>query len=162
MQKQFIPRKTDRRFVPLSFAQERLWLLNQLEPESSAYHTATALRLDGTLDIGALRSALDARTPCTVSTPPIRIPVPLLRLSISTFWASVRINSSNRSVKKPTSAERRCPLHSRSQFIMSNPADTRIDDSHGTCNPLTTQTNFSTLPLLCQMKTRQQFECDHV
>ena len=60
MQKQFIPRKTDRQFVPLSFAQERLWFLNQLEPENCAYNMARALRLDGTLDVGALRSALDA------------------------------------------------------------------------------------------------------
>ncbi len=35
---------------PLSFAQERLWFLNQLEPESSAYNMASAWRLEGHLD----------------------------------------------------------------------------------------------------------------
>ena len=60
MQKQFIPRRKDRRSAPLSFAQQRLWFLNQLEPESSAYNTAIALRLDGALNLGALSLALDA------------------------------------------------------------------------------------------------------
>ncbi|MEU0163495.1 amino acid adenylation domain-containing protein [Streptomyces sp. NPDC006261] len=43
---------------PLSTAQERLWFLHQLDPESAAYHMAFAVRLDGSLDRHALRSAL--------------------------------------------------------------------------------------------------------
>ncbi|MFI0484309.1 amino acid adenylation domain-containing protein, partial [Actinomadura sp. 9N215] len=50
---------TDRtRPLPPSFAQERLWFLNQLEPESTEYNNPTALRLTGELDIEALRRAL--------------------------------------------------------------------------------------------------------
>jgi len=60
MQKQFIPRRKDRRSAPLSFAQQRLWFLNQLEPESFAYNTAIALRFDGALNLAALSMALDA------------------------------------------------------------------------------------------------------
>jgi len=60
MLKQFIPRRKDRRSAPLSFAQQRLWFLNQIEPESSAYNTAIALRLDGALNLAALSMALDA------------------------------------------------------------------------------------------------------
>ncbi len=45
---------------PLSFAQERLWLLDQLEPESSAYNLSTAVRLRGTLNITGLRYSLQA------------------------------------------------------------------------------------------------------
>ncbi|MFD5208155.1 amino acid adenylation domain-containing protein [Streptomyces anulatus] len=43
---------------PLSTAQERLWFLHQLDPESAAYHMAFAVRLDGSLDRHALRRAL--------------------------------------------------------------------------------------------------------
>jgi amino acid adenylation domain-containing protein len=43
---------------PLSFAQQRLWVLMQLG-ETAAYHLATALRLTGTLDDWALERAVD-------------------------------------------------------------------------------------------------------
>jgi len=43
--------------APLSFAQQRLWLLEQLHPGSSAYHIPFGLRLRGPLDISALRAA---------------------------------------------------------------------------------------------------------
>ncbi|MFM0117056.1 amino acid adenylation domain-containing protein, partial [Paraburkholderia nemoris] len=46
--------------VPLSHAQERLWVLWRLEPDSAAYNVAGALRLEGELSLPALRSALDA------------------------------------------------------------------------------------------------------
>ena len=55
-----IPRRAQRGLAPLSFAQQRLWVLDQLEPESFAYNERSAVRLDGPLDIGALRSALSA------------------------------------------------------------------------------------------------------
>ncbi|HTU63202.1 MAG TPA: condensation domain-containing protein, partial [Polyangiales bacterium] len=42
----------------LSYAQERLWFLAQLEPDSTAYNMAGALRLRGTPDVQALRRAL--------------------------------------------------------------------------------------------------------
>ena len=43
---------------PTSFAQQRLWLLHQLDPESPVYNVARALRLVGTLNIKALQAAL--------------------------------------------------------------------------------------------------------
>jgi amino acid adenylation domain-containing protein len=46
--------------IPLSFAQQRLWFLEQLAPEGAAYNIPRAMRLAGALDEAALRRALDA------------------------------------------------------------------------------------------------------
>src|SRR2546421_9145469 len=48
------------RKVPLSFAQERLWFLDQLESGSTLYNVSRATRLKGQLNLGALRAALNA------------------------------------------------------------------------------------------------------
>jgi amino acid adenylation domain-containing protein len=46
--------------LPLSFAQERLWFLNQLEPESGAYNVPVTLRITGPLDLQIMERALNA------------------------------------------------------------------------------------------------------
>ncbi|HEX7243226.1 MAG TPA: amino acid adenylation domain-containing protein, partial [Longimicrobiaceae bacterium] len=48
------------RGLPLSFAQQRLWYVSRLEPESPAYNMPYVLRLRGRLHRGALRASLDA------------------------------------------------------------------------------------------------------
>src|SRR5262249_28633408 len=45
--------------LPLSFAQQRLWFLAQLEGVSDAYHLPLALHLKGRPDVPALPRALD-------------------------------------------------------------------------------------------------------
>ena len=83
--------------LPLSFAQQRLWFLDQLRPGSSAYNMAQALRARGALDVRALRRSLTAlaarhevlRTtfaarggePEQVIHPPKPIALPLVELS---------------------------------------------------------------------------------
>ncbi|HLL47781.1 MAG TPA: condensation domain-containing protein, partial [Longimicrobiaceae bacterium] len=82
--------------LPLSFAQQRLWVVDQLQPGSAAYNMPSALRLRGALDVGALRASLDElvrrhetlRTtfaesggvPVQVVHPPARVPLPALDL----------------------------------------------------------------------------------
>ncbi|HZF14277.1 MAG TPA: non-ribosomal peptide synthase/polyketide synthase [Thermoanaerobaculia bacterium] len=44
--------------LPLSFAQQRLWFLHRLDPDSAVYNEAFAYRLDGRLDPAALAAAL--------------------------------------------------------------------------------------------------------
>ncbi|HST60441.1 MAG TPA: amino acid adenylation domain-containing protein, partial [Longimicrobium sp.] len=46
--------------LPLSFAQQRLWVLDQLDPGTAAYNMPSPLLLRGPLDVGALERALDA------------------------------------------------------------------------------------------------------
>jgi hypothetical protein len=55
-----IPRLAEGASVPTSFQQERLWLLQQMEPESTAMNMSAALALDGRLDVPALSGAISA------------------------------------------------------------------------------------------------------
>jgi acyl transferase domain-containing protein len=45
--------------LPLSYAQQRLWFIDQLEPGSPAYNIPTAVLLRGRLHVGALQKTLD-------------------------------------------------------------------------------------------------------
>ncbi|WP_420130680.1 amino acid adenylation domain-containing protein [Longimicrobium sp.] len=46
--------------LPLSFSQRRLWVLDRLDPGSTAFNLMRPLRLHGVLDVAALERALDA------------------------------------------------------------------------------------------------------
>ncbi|HSK79061.1 MAG TPA: non-ribosomal peptide synthase/polyketide synthase, partial [Thermoanaerobaculia bacterium] len=91
------PRRPDASF-PLSFAQERLWVIDQLEPGNIAYNLPMALRLEGRLDPELLsrvfteivRRHETLRTtfgvgsggrPVQVIAPPAPVPVPEVDLS---------------------------------------------------------------------------------
>ncbi|GHG84838.1 hypothetical protein GCM10012319_40930 [Comamonas sp. KCTC 72670] len=83
--------------LPLSFAQQRLWFIDQLEPGSAAYNIATAVILEGDLQPTLLQQALEAltarheslRTTFTASgedavqriLPNLEVPLPLVDLS---------------------------------------------------------------------------------
>ncbi len=77
--------------LPLSFAQQRLWFLNQLEPSSPFYNISAALRLKGVLNIPALENSFNEiirrhevlRTVFTVvDGQPIQVVTPCQRLTI--------------------------------------------------------------------------------
>ncbi len=83
--------------LPLSFAQERLWFLDQLEPGGTAYNVPAAVRFSGRLDVPALAASLTgiARRHETLRTRfqavpggaaqvvdlPVPVPLPLVDLS---------------------------------------------------------------------------------
>ncbi len=83
--------------VPLSFAQERLWFLEQFAPGSGVYHIPAALRLRGRLSVEELRRAFSEvvrrhevlRTtltlvegrPMQIVEPPYEVAVPVVDLS---------------------------------------------------------------------------------
>ncbi|MEM8810092.1 MAG: amino acid adenylation domain-containing protein, partial [Cyanobacteria bacterium P01_G01_bin.38] len=54
-----IPAKRDGQPIPLAYAQERLWFLTQLTGVSATYNIATALSIQGPLDISLLQKAID-------------------------------------------------------------------------------------------------------
>ena len=94
---QMIPRRAEPGPCPLSFAQQRLWFLDQLEGGSAFYNLPIAVRLDGPFDIVAFRRALtevvrrheSLRTtftlregrPAQIISPPAQVPLPLIDLS---------------------------------------------------------------------------------
>ena len=48
----------DRTWLPLSFAQQRLWFLDQLEPGTATYNIPIGIRLSGQLDVSALERSI--------------------------------------------------------------------------------------------------------
>ncbi len=84
---------------PLSYAQLRLWFLEQMTPGSAAYNVPTAMRLRGTLDIPALTRSLNeiirrheslrttfsliAGEPVQVIARGLVLPIPLVELNVS-------------------------------------------------------------------------------
>ncbi|MEH1973945.1 MAG: condensation domain-containing protein [Nostoc sp.] len=84
-----VPRNTN---LPLSFAQQRLWFLNQLEPNSTTYNLPFAVRLTGTLNMPALEQSLNEivqrhetlrTTFALVNGQPIQVITPTLTLKLS-------------------------------------------------------------------------------
>src|SRR5437868_307352 len=76
---------------PASFAQQRLWLVHQLEPDDPSYNVPTVLRLEGSLNVQALQQALDEvvrrhevlrTTFAIVNDGPVQIVHPQLRIPI--------------------------------------------------------------------------------
>ncbi|MDF5714253.1 MAG: amino acid adenylation domain-containing protein, partial [Rhizonema sp. NSF051] len=55
---QGIPRRLQKNPAPLSFAQKRLWFLDQLQPGQSLYNEPYAFHLNGSLNVSALMQSL--------------------------------------------------------------------------------------------------------
>ncbi|WP_229212466.1 non-ribosomal peptide synthetase, partial [Duganella sp. HH105] len=77
--------------MPLSFAQQRLWFIDQLEPGSGFYNIPLAVRLIGTLDVAALRRTVNEivrrhealRTSFgSVDGAPVQVIAPVLELAL--------------------------------------------------------------------------------
>ena len=57
---QVIPRKNASETSLLSFAQQRLWILDQLESNSAVYNITRAVKIEGALEVAVLQKALNA------------------------------------------------------------------------------------------------------
>ena len=89
--RQEIPQRGRPGPYPLSFAQQRLWFLDQLEPDSPAYNIPMAIRFSGALDAGALEQSLNEivrrhevlrTTFSVVDEQPVQIIAPTLSLTL--------------------------------------------------------------------------------
>jgi methyltransferase, FkbM family/amino acid adenylation domain len=94
---ELLKQKAARKPMPLSFAQERLWFLDQFEPGSPIYNIPAAFRLPGPLNVRALEQSINEvvsrhevlRTtfqtqdgqPVQVTTPSLEIELPVIDLS---------------------------------------------------------------------------------
>src|ERR1700741_706652 len=56
---QEIPQRRSEEPLQLSFAQQRLWFLDQWEPGSSTYNLTTAVRLTGLLNFAAFERSIN-------------------------------------------------------------------------------------------------------
>src|ERR1051325_3489813 len=56
---QSIPRRANRDVAPLSYAQQRLWFMEQMNPGSSSYNVPRAMRVSGRLNVNALQQAIN-------------------------------------------------------------------------------------------------------
>ena len=92
------PTESDLQVVPASSAQQRFWLLDQLDPAAAAYTMPMARRLKGALDVPALRAAfntivarhevlrtvfaLEGEEPVQVVQPALVLDVPIVDLGV--------------------------------------------------------------------------------
>ncbi|MEW6738012.1 MAG: condensation domain-containing protein, partial [Acidobacteriota bacterium] len=54
-----IPRRQVSEYIPLSFAQQRLWFLDQLQPGTAVYNMPFAMRLKGELNVSVLLKSIN-------------------------------------------------------------------------------------------------------
>jgi acyl carrier protein len=77
--------------LPLSIAQQRLWIIDQMEPGSSLYNVPRAIRMIGDLDVQAIESALNGivkrhevlrTTYCLQEDEPVQVIAPERRIAL--------------------------------------------------------------------------------
>ncbi|MFQ5794231.1 MAG: amino acid adenylation domain-containing protein, partial [Candidatus Bipolaricaulia bacterium] len=86
-----VPRSRESDTFPLSFGQERLWFLDQLDPSHPVYNESGAIRLQGSVNLAALEQSLNEivrrhevlrTTFATVDGQPVQVIAPALTLSL--------------------------------------------------------------------------------
>ena len=90
---QIIPQSRESNYFPLSFAQQRLWFLEQLQPGNTAYNLFLPIRLTGVLNIDVLEQSFKEvirrhealrTTFTTVNGQPVQViaPNPIFKISL--------------------------------------------------------------------------------
>jgi amino acid adenylation domain-containing protein len=115
------PQGRDTNIFPLSFSQERLWFLYQLEPDNPFYNQPTALRLTGELKISVLAQSLKeiirrheilrtnftiiAGKPAQIINPSVNCQLPVIDLE------ALSIDDRNKEVKNLADLEAKLPFN---------------------------------------------------
>src|SRR5689334_9607662 len=116
--------------LPLSFAQRRLWFLDQLEPGGSAFNIASALRLSGKLNVPALERSVSElvrrhetlrTTFVTVDGEPVQVIAPAQQVRISTLDLS-ELNDTERQ----QAIERHVAEEAHQPFALNQDAPWRV------------------------------------
>jgi amino acid adenylation domain-containing protein len=114
--------------IPVSFAQRRLWFLDQLEPGSASYHISRALRVKGRLDLPALRQSLEAllarheslRTTFTwVDREPVQVISPARKMDVQVVdLTALEAGQRESEARRLAIAESQCPFNlARDQLL---------------------------------------------
>ena len=91
-QTQTIPHREHSDQLPLSFAQQRLWFLDQLEPNSSFYNVPQAMRITGALNVAVMEQSFNEivrrheslrTTFAAVDGSPVQVIAPTLNVTLS-------------------------------------------------------------------------------
>src|SRR5256884_4177950 len=106
--------------LPLSFAQQRLWFLDQWEPNSPLYNVPLAMRLNGSLQLTVLEQSLNEiirrheslrTTFATVEGQPVQVIAPSLSLELLTVdLSAVALLEQESEVQRLTSDEAQRPF----------------------------------------------------
>ncbi len=120
------PRDQD---LPLSFAQERLWFLDQLTSGGASYNIAEAYRLSGPLNLAALEQSLNEvvrrhevlrTTFATVDARPVQVIAPELRLSLPVVDLPVVDLKDLSEAERESAAERFAAREARRPFDLAH------------------------------------------
>ncbi|HEX8889429.1 MAG TPA: amino acid adenylation domain-containing protein, partial [Pyrinomonadaceae bacterium] len=125
--------------LPLSFSQQRLWFLDQLEPESPFYNIPTAVRMSGMLNLEALERTLNEivrrheslRTTFAVTDgKPVQVINETQKISLSvTDLSNVAESEQEEEVKRIATTEARRPFNLstgpllRASLLALNPSE---------------------------------------
>jgi amino acid adenylation domain-containing protein len=106
--------------LPLSFAQQRLWFLDQLVPDSAFYNLPLAVRLSGPLNLSALEQSLSEvlkrhevlrTTFPAIEGEPVQIIAPASSINLSLCGlTSLSVNESEREVQRLAAQEAQTPF----------------------------------------------------
>jgi amino acid adenylation domain-containing protein len=115
-----LPQSRETNVFPLSFSQQRLWFLDQLEPGNVAYNIPVAIRLKGTLQLDVLEHSLSEivrrheslrTTFTTVDDKPVQVINPSLLLTIAiTDLRALSVESQESEIEKIVSNEAATPF----------------------------------------------------
>lgn len=116
-----IPRCDTRQSSPLSFAQQRLWFLDQLEPGKSYYNVSFALKLECLLDVVALEMSVNEIirrhevlrvTFVTIAGEPVQVIAPELKLRLFVIdLSNLPEAERNREIRDLASTEAQKPFN---------------------------------------------------
>jgi amino acid adenylation domain-containing protein len=119
-QKETIQRRSAESLVPLSLTQQRLWFLDQFEPNSHAYNIPITVRMTGHLNIPSFQESLNEivrrheilrTTFATVAGQPVQVIAPSLELELPVIeWAALPEDEREAGARRLIEEEARRPF----------------------------------------------------